>query len=275
MLTLSEACERNKDPILEVLRSEFAASRSVLEVGSGTGQHAVHFAAHLPHSPAAERSSRNSWARSPSASGSRARPICEPHRARCARPSLAVAPVDAVFSANHTAHHGLERGAGVRARRRRLPAAPAVLCVYGPFRFRGHIRVTAMRIRWLAEDPRPDAASVISRRWKRSRGRRAWCSAPITPCRHNRTLVWRGCRRRLAYSARMDPDTLREIRAAIRTIPDYPKAGIAFRDITTLLGNARVFRTVVDQLVQPWLGAHIDASPDRGARIHSRRRDRA
>src|SRR5256885_16336725 len=49
MLTLSEACERNKGPILEVLRTEFAASRSVLEVGSGTGQHAVHFAAHLPH----------------------------------------------------------------------------------------------------------------------------------------------------------------------------------------------------------------------------------
>src|SRR4030088_2939563 len=56
----------------------------------------------------------------------------------------------------------------------------------------------------------------------------------------------------------MDPDTLREIREAIRAIPDYPKAGVTFRDITTLLGNARVFRTVVDQLVQPWLGAHIN-----------------
>src|SRR2546423_8156819 len=56
----------------------------------------------------------------------------------------------------------------------------------------------------------------------------------------------------------MDPDTVREIRAAIRTIPDYPKPGVAFRDITTLLGNARAFRTVVDQLVQPWLGARID-----------------
>jgi adenine phosphoribosyltransferase len=56
----------------------------------------------------------------------------------------------------------------------------------------------------------------------------------------------------------MDPDTLREIRDAIRAIPDYPKPGVTFRDITTLLGNARVFRAVVDQLVQPWLGAHID-----------------
>jgi len=48
MLSLSEACERNKGPILEVLRQELAASTRVLEVGSGTGQHAVHFAAALP-----------------------------------------------------------------------------------------------------------------------------------------------------------------------------------------------------------------------------------
>jgi hypothetical protein len=42
------ACERNRDPILAVLRTQFADCRSVLEVGSGTGQHAVYFAAALP-----------------------------------------------------------------------------------------------------------------------------------------------------------------------------------------------------------------------------------
>jgi cyclopropane fatty-acyl-phospholipid synthase-like methyltransferase len=42
------ACERNRDPILTVLRKHFADRRRVLEVGSGTGQHAVHFAAALP-----------------------------------------------------------------------------------------------------------------------------------------------------------------------------------------------------------------------------------
>ena len=49
-----------------------------------------------------------------------------------------------------------------------------------------------------------------------------------------------------------------DLKAAIRTIPDYPKPGIMFRDITTLLGNARAFRRAVDELVQPWAGGKID-----------------
>lgn len=46
--------------------------------------------------------------------------------------------------------------------------------------------------------------------------------------------------------------------ASIRTIPDYPKPGVRFRDITTLLGDARAFRRAVDELVQPWAGTKID-----------------
>ena len=45
----SPACDRNKDAILEALRIHFADRRQVLEIGSGTGQHAIHFAAALPH----------------------------------------------------------------------------------------------------------------------------------------------------------------------------------------------------------------------------------
>jgi SAM-dependent methyltransferase len=49
MKQFSEACEQNKSPILAVLRETFAETRRILEIGSGTGQHAVHFARHLPH----------------------------------------------------------------------------------------------------------------------------------------------------------------------------------------------------------------------------------
>lgn len=46
--------------------------------------------------------------------------------------------------------------------------------------------------------------------------------------------------------------------SSIRTIPDYPKPGIQFRDITTLLGNARAFRRTVDELVHPYAGSKIE-----------------
>jgi adenine phosphoribosyltransferase len=49
-----------------------------------------------------------------------------------------------------------------------------------------------------------------------------------------------------------------DLRAAIRSIPDYPKPGVVFRDITTLLGDARAFRRAVDEMVQPWAGMKID-----------------
>ncbi len=45
----SESCVQNRDPILAVLREWFADRRHVLEIGSGTGQHAVYFAPELPH----------------------------------------------------------------------------------------------------------------------------------------------------------------------------------------------------------------------------------
>lgn len=48
------------------------------------------------------------------------------------------------------------------------------------------------------------------------------------------------------------------LRASIRTIPDYPKPGILFRDITTLLGDARAFRRAIDELVHPFAGSKVD-----------------
>jgi adenine phosphoribosyltransferase len=49
-----------------------------------------------------------------------------------------------------------------------------------------------------------------------------------------------------------------DLKATVRTSPDYPKKGILFRDITTLLADARAFRRAVDELVQPWAGLKID-----------------
>ncbi|WP_429816127.1 adenine phosphoribosyltransferase [Ensifer sp. B1-9] len=49
-----------------------------------------------------------------------------------------------------------------------------------------------------------------------------------------------------------------ELISAIRNIPDYPKPGVMFRDITTLLGNPRAFRRAIDELVHPYAGTKID-----------------
>ena len=48
------------------------------------------------------------------------------------------------------------------------------------------------------------------------------------------------------------------VTSRIRTIPDFPKPGVQFRDITTLLNDARGFRKAVDELVQPYAGVQID-----------------
>jgi cyclopropane fatty-acyl-phospholipid synthase-like methyltransferase len=139
MLTVSsEACERNKEPLLAVLREELAGCQQLLEIGSGSGQHAVHFAAHLP---------RLTW--QPSELPENLAPLAERIRAaqlRNLRAPLALdvrvrpwrmAAADAVFSAN-TLHIIAWQAVqqffdGVGA----LLASPGVLCVYGPFRFRG------------------------------------------------------------------------------------------------------------------------------------------
>lgn len=55
----------------------------------------------------------------------------------------------------------------------------------------------------------------------------------------------------------MDRPSFSDLKNAIRTIPDHPAPGILFRDITTLLGDARAFRRAVDELVQPFAGLKI------------------
>ena len=63
---------------------------------------------------------------------------------------------------------------------------------------------------------------------------------------------------KLALSVRGYKTHRMNLKDTIRTIPDYPKPGIMFRDVTTLLGQPRAFRQAVDELVQPYAGTRID-----------------
>ena len=138
MLPHSDACERNKEPILEVLKEAFAACTHVLEIGSGTGQHAVHFALAMPDlvwqpselpdgMPAHAQAHLNegpSNLRAPVAIDVAATP-------------WDVRAVDGIFTAN-TLH--IMHWPQVEALFAGLPAVAkpgAVLAIYGPFRTAG------------------------------------------------------------------------------------------------------------------------------------------
>jgi SAM-dependent methyltransferase len=138
MLPISEACERNKEPILAVLRISFARCLDVLEIGSGTGQHAVHFARHLSHltwHPTEQLSYLPDLAARAQQEGTpnlRAPTVLDVRQR-----VWPVQSVGGVFTAN-TLHImswpeviAAYRGIGA------VLAARGVLCVYGPFRYSG------------------------------------------------------------------------------------------------------------------------------------------
>jgi len=194
MLTQSEACERNRGPILAVLRVEFAASSRVLEIGSGTGQHAVYFARHLPQltwQPSELPGNLPSLAERIALEG--------PANLRAAlaldvrEERWSVGPADALFSAN-TLHimswaevEHFFRGAGAVLESR------GVLCVYGPFRYRGE-HTSASNAAFDAYLKARDPASGI-RDFEAldalARAQRLTLSADHAMPANNRTLVWR------------------------------------------------------------------------------------
>ncbi len=138
MLPSSEACERNKDPILEVLRRAFAAKLQVLEIGSGTGQHAVHFAAQLRHltwHPTEQLSYLPDLAARVKLQGTRN--LRPPTVLDVRQPVWPLRSVDAIFTAN-TLH--IMSWPAVMAMFQGLDAVlqpGGVLCIYGPFRYDG------------------------------------------------------------------------------------------------------------------------------------------
>jgi cyclopropane fatty-acyl-phospholipid synthase-like methyltransferase len=138
MLPFSEACERNKGPILEVLRIALADRTQVLEIGSGTGQHAVHFAAHLAHltwHPTEQLAYLPDLASRVKLQG--ARNLRQPTVLDVKQTIWPLRNVDAVFSANTLHIMGWRE---VEAMFRGVDAVLSphgIVCVYGPFRYDG------------------------------------------------------------------------------------------------------------------------------------------
>jgi cyclopropane fatty-acyl-phospholipid synthase-like methyltransferase len=138
MLPFSEACERNKGPILEVLRIAFADRTQVLEIGSGTGQHAVYFASQLTHliwHPTEQLAYLADLAARVKLEGTR---NLRPPTVLDVKQTLwPLRSVDAVYSAN-TLH--IMGWTEVEAMFRGVDAvlsAHGVACIYGPFRYGG------------------------------------------------------------------------------------------------------------------------------------------
>jgi cyclopropane fatty-acyl-phospholipid synthase-like methyltransferase len=133
----SEACDRNREPILEVLRQYFADRRRVLEIGSGTGQHAVHFAAALPHltwqtsDVEANLAGIRLWL-DESGLPNLPRPI--PLDVTGPWPDMRF---DAVFTANTLHIMGWAQVRELFAALAEVLTADAVLAVYGPFNYDG------------------------------------------------------------------------------------------------------------------------------------------
>jgi SAM-dependent methyltransferase len=138
MLPFSEACERNKAPILDVLRSAFAGRTHVLEIGSGTGQHAVHFAAQLTHltwHPTEQLAYLADLDARVKREGSRN--LRPPMLLDVNQSVWPLRMADAIFTAN-TLH--IMSWAEVQSMYRGLDAVLSpggILCVYGPFRYKG------------------------------------------------------------------------------------------------------------------------------------------
>ncbi len=149
MLPYSEACERNKHPILAVLRRVLPAGATVLEVGAGTGQHAVHFARELPQlawQPTDRDTALPGLAARIDAEGTaNLRPAFELDVSRGPWPAPGSHSV--VYTANTLHIMGWPQVEaffdGVAALLRPLPEA--MLVAYGPFRYGGRFTTDSNR----------------------------------------------------------------------------------------------------------------------------------
>lgn len=137
-LPYSQACENNKGPILQKLKTYLANTTQVLEIGSGTGQHAVYFAAQLPHLQwqtsdiAAHHGGINAWIDAyPSAN------LQRPIIVDLNYPVKLSQKYDAVFTANTLHIIAWELVEALITLVGNTLAQGGQFCVYGPFKYKG------------------------------------------------------------------------------------------------------------------------------------------
>lgn len=135
----SAACERNREPILDVLRVHFADRHKVLEIGSGSGQHAVHFAAALPQltwqtsDRAPNLPGIRAWLDAAALPNTPAPLVLDVNTGPWPR-----TPFDAVFSANTLHIMAWPEVEQLFAQLPMLTDVGAKLVIYGPFNIHGH-----------------------------------------------------------------------------------------------------------------------------------------
>lgn len=159
MKPFSQACENNKDPILAALRPALADVGSVLEIGSGTGQHACYFASQMPHlqwqpSDVAENlPGIRSWIDEYAGDN-----LLPPVKLDVCQPLWPAVP-EAVFTANTLHIMGFPAVETLFARLGELAPVGNVLCIYGPFNYGGNYtsESNARFDQWLAMQ-HPDSA---------------------------------------------------------------------------------------------------------------------
>jgi hypothetical protein len=193
MKPYSDACDRNREPILQVLQQWFVQPGSVLEIGAGTGQHAIYFAQHLPHLSwiATDREENLAgiavWLQEAMLSN-----LTGPLRLDVRDETWPVTNVHYVFSAN-TAHimswpevTAMFTGIG------RVLDANGRFCLYGPFNRDGQFTSESNRAFDRALQARDAQMGVRDDRAMIALGRR--CGLALTadydlPA-NNRVLVW-------------------------------------------------------------------------------------
>ena len=189
----SQACEENQQPILQVLKPLFRHSHEVLEIGSGTGQHAVYFAKHMPHliwhtsDKAENHEGIRLWLNEADLANTRAPFALDVLEDRW--PTFAV---DAVFSAN-TTHimHWKEVEAFFNGVGQVLPKG-GLFALYGPFNYNGQFTSdsNARFDRWLkGRDPQSGIRDFADVNWLAEQAGLKLLEDNTMPV-NNRLLVW-------------------------------------------------------------------------------------